>query len=692
MKRRLLVGFGTVALAMTVTLVVWQGSFDFGTYGPSNPTQTFIFWAVSTLTFLLMLTLGFILFRTGVKLYIERRSNREGSRIKTRLVLGALALTFLPVAFLLLFSVHVLNRNLDKWFVQPVEMAHLSYSEMAGTLKAELRAKAAVQADLLAGRPGTREVLATGAPAPGFLSSFCDEQHLAAAAVRVGRNTPPLDVCGSASVLDYPGARTEVVTAPVYYDGRVAGYVSIAPRVPLDLERLQRAVEDFTRTYHRLAADRRNFRTFYLLFLALITVFILFVATWLALFLARQISIPVAALVQGAEEVRKGNLQYRVEVRAIDELAGLVRRFNEMTRDLEASSRELDARRRFTEAILESIPTGVISVTSDGSVQRVNRALKLIFPEALVSRAARLEDLFSREDTAELKYLMKRARRTGLASRQMELEMDRRKLHLAVTVSALEEKLTSGFVIVLEDTSELLRAQKAAAWHEVARRVAHEIKNPLTPIALSAERIGRQLARLEAPAETSRIVAECAAIITREVESVKTLADEFSQLARFPAAQPAKADLNEVVESALAVFAGRLEGIEIQTELAPGLPPVSLDREQFKRVVVNLVDNAAEAMQDSLVKQLHISTHAGPAETVELLITDTGCGVTSEEKERLFLPYFSTKGRGTGLGLAIVSHILADHQAQIRVEDNKPSGARFIIEIPALIEEAVAQA
>jgi PAS domain S-box-containing protein len=472
----------------------------------------------------------------------------------------------------------------------------------------------------------------------------------------------------------------------------VAGYVTIAPRVPVDIAARQRAIEDYTRTYHRLAADRRNFRTFYLLFLALITFFILFVATWLALFLAKQISVPVAALLHGAEEVRKGNLKHRVDVRAIDELAGLVRGFNAMTRDLEASRSELEARRRFTEAILESIPTGVISVASDGAIQRVNSALRQIFPEAAVSRAARLEDLFSREDTAEIKYLMKRARRTGLASRQMDLRTGRGTLHLSVTVSALEEKLTSGFVIVVEDTSELLRAQKSAAWHEVARRVAHEIKNPLTPIALSAERIARQLARLDAPADTRRILAECAEIIIREVESVKALVDEFSQFARFPAAQPVKSDLNEVVESALAVFSGRLDGIEMQVDLAPGLPPVSLDREQFKRVVVNLVDNAAEAMQDTLVKKLYLRTQPGPVDTVELVLADTGCGITPDEKEKLFLPYFSTKGRGTGLGLAIVSHILAEHHAQIRVEDNKPAGARFTIEIPVAVEEVVAPA
>jgi nitrogen fixation/metabolism regulation signal transduction histidine kinase len=225
----------------------------------------------------------------------------------------------------------------------------------------------------------------------------------------------------------------------------------------------------------------------------------------------------------------------------------------------------------------------------------------------------------------------------------------------------------------------------------VARRVAHEIKNPLTPIALSAERISRQLDRLTLQPPTSKIVHECAATITKSVESVKMLVDEFSQFARFPAAQPARADLNEIVSEAMAVFGGRLEDISIQTNFAPDLPPVFVDREQFQRVVVNLVDNAAEAMQEALVKKLWVATQTGAAETVELVVADSGCGVSPDDREKLFLPYFSTKNRGTGLGLAIVSHIVAEHNGHIRVEDNRPVGTRFTVEIPALVDSEAAE-
>jgi PAS domain S-box-containing protein len=690
MKKRVLYGTAIVLLVISVGLVVWLGSFNLGEFGPSDPQQTFLFWAVAILIFILMVTLGFILVRTGVKLYVERQSNREGSRIKTKLVVGALALSFMPVFFLVLFSYQILNVNLQRWLMEPIDAERRTFIELANVFQRELSQQADLQASLLAHLPQTHAALTGGALPAGFLERFAKEQELESAAILPASGAQPVAHFGPFPVpLSTNGAF--VSRRPVQDGNKVLGYVVVAARGPVDLSKEQAAIDSYNRRYIALHDQRQNIRTLSLLFMALITLFVLYVATWIALFLARKISGPISALLTAAGEVRKGNLKYRVDVRAIDELATLVRGFNEMTEELEANSRELDSRRRFTEAILESIPTGVMSITADGRLQRVNRAMSQIFPADLVSRAQRVDDLFGADEAAELRYLMKRARRTGVASRQMELKAARQTLHLAVTVSALEERMTLGFVVVLEDTSELLRAQKTAAWHEVARRVAHEIKNPLTPIALSAERIARQLDRQAPGAEQARIIAECADTISKSVESVKALVDEFAQYARFPAAHPVRCELNEVVESALAVFAGRLDGIEMRTQLAPGLPAVNLDQEQFKRVVVNLVDNAAEAMQEALVKKLFVVTQAGATDTVELVIADTGCGITPEDREKLFLPYFSTKGRGTGLGLAIVNHILADHGATVRVEDNLPAGARFTVEIPAVAEVEAAE-
>ena len=682
MRKRVLYGSGIVVLIVLVALVVWQGSFTIGP-APSGPGQTLIFWAVSTLIFVLMVTLGFILVRTFVKLWVEHRSRREGSRLKTKLVIGALALSFMPVFFMVLYSFEVMNRNLAKWFTKPVEAQRVILTEVNDALKREMRDKVQAQALLLASMPETRLLLGGGDASPEYLSRFCVDQNVAAAAlIPLGAQEPLLK---SGRMPSSERLEVAIARAPVNIGGQEVGVVEIASQMPLDVAVKQRLIDKYNNDYAALAQQQKYIRQTSLLTLSLISIFILFVATWIALFFAKQISVPIAALIDAAQQVSKGNLQYRVRVHAMDELASLVRGFNQMTQELEANSRELEARRRFTEAILESIPTGVISVTADGWIQRVNQPLNRILSADLVEGARRIEDLFTREEAAEIRYLMNRARRTGLATGQFE-NRNGKQQSLAITVSALEDKLTSGFVIVLEDMTDLLRAQKASAWSEVARRVAHEIKNPLTPITLSAERISRQLQRAVLPREVARIVQECTDTIVSEVHSVKTLVDEFSQLSRFPAAQLARADLNEAVESALSVFAGRLDSITIRIDFAPDLPDVLIDREQFKRVVVNLVDNAAEAMQDSLVKQLYVATQPGVSGMVELIVADTGCGITVEQREKLFVPYFSTKGRGTGLGLAIVSHILSDHGAQIRVEDNQPVGARFTVEMPVLVD------
>ncbi|MBZ5606262.1 MAG: HAMP domain-containing protein, partial [Acidobacteriia bacterium] len=597
MRKRYLYVSGLVLLAILLALVVWQVSFSFGDYGPANTAQTVVFWAVSTLIFLLTVTLTFMLFREGVKLYIARQGNREGSRIKTKLVMGALALSLLPVVFLVAFSWVILNRTIAKWFSRPGEGIRTSLVSTAEALGEEVQGRAQALANWAATLPEVRSGTAD-------FTRLCTENRIAE--LRIGAQI----VCGSSAADGKPYEAQATLD-----DGRTL-LLGVHPGVQLDAQ--QKQIERYMNEYNQLATGQKQIRNTYLLFLVLIALFILFVATWIALLLARQISVPISALLVAAGEVRKGNLAYRVQIKAGDELATLVRAFNEMMHELEANSRELESRRRFTEAILESIPTGVISLSADGRIQRVNRALHGLFPEDQIAGATHLHDLFPPEDVAEIQYLMKRARRTGVAASQVDLESARQVLHLAVTVSALPARHSAapGFVVVLEDTSELLRAQKAAAWHEVARRIAHELKNPLTPIALCADRIARQLDRGPVSAESQRILRECSATIAREVESVKTLADEFSQFSRFPAAQPVPSDLNEIVRNALKIFDGRLDGIDLRVDLAPHLPPVNVDPEQFKRVIVNLVDNAAEAMRDSALKRLLIVTNTNAGESV----------------------------------------------------------------------------
>jgi nitrogen fixation/metabolism regulation signal transduction histidine kinase len=265
-----------------------------------------------------------------------------------------------------------------------------------------------------------------------------------------------------------------------------------------------------------------------------------------------------------------------------------------------------------------------------------------------------------------------------------------------VTLSPLGPRRSSaGYVLVIDDLTDLLRAQKAAAWQEVAQRVAHEIKNPLTPIQLSAERLSRYLARggfPSDPPELVQLVGECAALIAREVATLKTLVSEFSQFARFPVARLAPAEPNGIVRRALDAFQGRLDEVTLHTNFASDLPLIKADAELLQRVLVNLIDNAAEAMEGAAIRHLHLATRfRADHDAVEIVVADSGHGISPEDKEKLFLPYFSTRDRGTGLGLAIASRIVAEHHGVIRAEDNSPMGTRFVIELPAA-ETAAAMA
>jgi nitrogen fixation/metabolism regulation signal transduction histidine kinase len=657
--------------------MVWQGSFSFP-FAP-DPRETIVLSAVSTLIFILAVTLAFMLFRAGVKAYIERQQNREGSRIRSKMLFGALALTLAPTLFSALFNYTVLNRTLDKWFTMPERGIQMNLQALDKSYKKEAQERIDAQAAWMSLLPQTRDAATTGHIDGRFFKSICEPRGIQQLILSPASGVPMLLYQRFKST----EARVLQAATTISLDGNKSARLLVVAGLTDDLSQRETAIQRFMDNQKQLAGRPKFYHDTYFLLICLLTLFVLFFASWSAQILSRQISVPISALLSASQEVRRGNLSYRIRVNAVDEMAALVRAFNEMTSELEGTSRELEMRRRFTEAILESIPTGVISLGADERIERVNRALAGIFSQQTVESARRLSDLFSQDDLAEIRYLLKRARRTGAAACQLDLQRPNALLHLAVTAASLEE--TRGFVMVIEDTSDLLRAQKSAAWQEVARRIAHEIKNPLTPISLCADRIARQLLRITLDPPARAILEECTQTIQQEVLTVKTLVDEFSQFSRFPNAQPAVADLNDIVRSAMAVFAGRLDGIDVSVNLDEKLPPVMADCEQIKRVIVNLIDNAAEAMTESPVRLLTVRTAHTSVDTVEFSVTDTGVGVTVADKEKLFLPYFSTKGRGTGLGLAIVSHIITEHQGRVRVEENQPRGARFIVELNAAV-------
>ncbi len=673
------IAFGAVAsiFLLLLALLVWQGSFSFP-FRPDNSSETILLSAVSIIIFILLAALAFILFRDTIKLYIDRQNQREGSRIRSKLLFGALLLTIAPTLFSALFNYGVLNRTLDKWFSLPQRGIELNLQDLDKSYRKEAQARVQAEADWLSLLPETREAALNGHIEASFFKSICEKRGIRQLILTPRTGVPLLLY----QVFNSPPPTVLSADSTVKSLTETVGRITVRSSMADDPSQKEYLIERYMDDQKQLAGRKKFYHDNYFLLICLLTVFVLFFAAWSAQILSRQLSVPIAGILAGAREVSRGNLSYRVRVGAIDELATLVRAFNEMTSELEGNAKELELRRRFTEAILESIPTGVISVSSDERIERVNRALAGIFSFEKVTNSKRLADLFAGDDLADVRYALKKARRTGTAACQLEIQTASGVLHLAVTAASLEEH--RGFVMVIEDTSDLLRFQKASAWQEVARRIAHEIKNPLTPISLCADRIARQLLRVKLPPESRAILEECALTIQQEVQTVKTLVDEFSQFSRFPTAQPVPADLNEIIESARNVFSGRLEGIDLALSLDRTISPVMADRELLKRVIVNLIDNAAEAMTDSPVRKLEIATSQPSPDMLEICVADSGCGVSRADKEKLFLPYFSTKARGTGLGLAIVSHIVTDHHGRVRVEDNYPNGARFIIELNAL--------
>lgn len=694
-------------------IIFSQAAFNLTFLRPDTTEQTLVFAALSAIIFLLLVVLTFVLVRTLLRLYLERQTGAVGSKFRTKLVLGALVLSFGPVIAMFLFSYGLMNRSIDKWFSRPTEEVREHTNTVTSLLTSYAGQNAQAEAETIAQSGEAQRAFRTGnfgsmieafrnrqlTLQDGFAIAIFDDHAEASFHAPDSwyalRNKLPLASLEKKTPLNVSidGREYMLARANVGDTGRVL----VALPLPANYSKALNELETSERNYVALRSERKLIRRTYMQLLLLITVLVLFAATWFALYLSKMITRPVSALALGTQEISSGRLDYRVEVPAGDELAQLIASFNRMAGELqtsrsqiEASSRELEERRRYMETILESIPTGVLSVDANGEIVHVNTALRRMFHLEGSGEDVRkaLRERFGDDLTEDLRRMLRKADRMGTTTASFELPVGASTKKIGVTVASMHlpasaESGRPGYVIIFEDLSELLQAQRQAAWREVARRIAHEIKNPLTPIQLSAERIRRHLDRGTPDDQSLAIIHGCAETISGAVETVRTLVDEFSTLARFPQSNPQPSDINAIVEAALSLFDGRLSSIRVTRDLAPDLPHVLADPDAIKRVIANLVDNAAEAMTDCLIRDLHISTATvGNRDAVEIVISDTGVGLTPEVKERLFLPYFSTKQRGTGLGLAIVSRIIEDHHGSIRAEENKPVGARFVVELP----------
>jgi PAS domain S-box-containing protein len=694
---------------------------------PSSSGETIALLVLSTVIFLAFVIFALILLRILLKLYVERQEQQLGSRFKTKMVVAFLGLSLVPVFFLFIFAYGLLNRTIDRWFSAPLDLIRQDSQELVRQLKMQSAQRADhISIHLAQDEDMVEAVEKRQAPAvarlvmqevtadPGSRAAMCFDASGKLLA-QAGDPWPDPAMIERYFPQIFAGTVPPNGLMGQWYAGQYEFFVSLNPiigksgaqvgsvagimRLPSKLTQISSEIQQATQKYDELSKSRRAERRSYVSMLWLLTLLILFIATWFAMFFSKQVTVPIQALANATHEVAQGNLGFQVSARADDELGVLIHSFNQMTQqllenrraieqaslNLQEANRQLEERGNTIEAILENIPTGVISFDPQGQITRLNSTAERLFGRPRAQSARVIADLFSAEDARQITRMFRRAARQGVVTQQTELDVGGRRAFMALTVSSVQASHGRvGSVLVLEDLAEVLRSQRTAAWQEVARRIAHEIKNPLTPIQLSTERILRLLERPDAEQpDRLKAVGDSARLIAREVGTLKTLVDEFTAFARFPASKLAPSQVNDILEDALNVFAGRLDGIALQRELSPDLPMVQADPDQMKRVVVNLIDNAAEAMDQSLRKEIWVrSTLAPDRDVVEITIEDSGPGIPPEAKERLFLPYFSTKRSGTGLGLAIVNRIIAEHHGAIRVEENFPTGTKFVIELP----------
>jgi two-component system nitrogen regulation sensor histidine kinase NtrY len=498
--------------------------------------------------------------------------------------------------------------------------------------------------------------------------------------------------------------RSAVPIPSSFKTGEPVGVVVVNHLVPASLAREVGEIRATLADYRTLQPSAGTIGRLYQLELLLFSLVILLFAIWWGFRMAKGVTGPIRALAEGTAEVARGNLDVVVESHATDEVGFLVDSFNQMTHDLreahahlEHSNAELDQRRRYMEIVLRNVGAGVVSLDAEGRISTVNPSAGrlLAIPPGVAAVGKKLEEVLSQPDALEVVRELTSRLRAGVREsirRQVQVTVGEEVLTLLVTVTLLQDDdgRPLGTVVVFDDYSQVVRAQRMAAWREVARRIAHEIKNPLTPIHLSAQRIRRRFrGRLAAGTEDAKVFDECVDTIASQVEGLKHLVNEFSNFARLPSARLVPEDLNRLVGEAVASYAGT-EGVRLETDLDPELPEVEVDREQLRRVLTNLLDNAVAAVRERNLREasreighveLRTAYHA-PLQTARIEVIDDGCGIKPEDRPRIFDPYFSTKSQGTGLGLAIVSRIVAEHRGYVRVHANRPRGTRFVVELP----------
>lgn len=728
-SRRYRVIFLTIITFGLIALLVALGTVKPLIPVPERSSDTLILYALSSINFIASLVLLTILTRNLLKLRRERAEQRLGSKFKTKMVVFSIGISLLPGILQFFFAYGLLNTSLDIWFGSPTNKFYASANNMQQIfLQRELEDLVKFSRTLLrvTSLRGQHQDFTLDDDEKRLLQREYNNQQLRFLSVSLLDTTPFSQGEDISQLKELLEAQKQVklgknyarwingedlriiylvVGQPITQSTKPIGGIFLIKQLPQNLADSFVAVIKQSEDRDRLSRNAKQFKITNLYLLGAMTLLLIFAATWIALYVASGITIPIQALAEATQALTRGNYDIRVLCPAEDELAALVQSFNQMAaqlsenrhtleiaaKDQRETNRALEERRRYIETILQSLSTGIISLDSEHLMITINQAaLNILQCESLAIARTPVDSLFSPKNQQEILRLVRKAKRTGQVARDMEIYSQTSLLHTSVTVTPLRDKngIFQGSVLMIEDISGLIAAQRSAVWSEVARRMAHEIKNPLTPILLCAERIAKNSQKISDKLEQkyTQVVEECTTTIKQEVGTLQRMVDEFSRFARLPEAQLKADSLNEVVQETLKLYEDRLDDIKLNTNFSGTLPLINLDKEQIKRSLVNLIDNAAESMLNAPERVLSISTeYLSEQDVIRLIVSDTGHGINPEDREKLFHPYFSTRKRGTGLGLAIVSHIVTDHLGKIWVEDNKPCGTKFIIELPAIV-------
>jgi two-component system, NtrC family, nitrogen regulation sensor histidine kinase NtrY len=684
-------------------------------------------FVVINIVILLVILLVYLVCRNVVKLLIESRANPLGAKLRTKLVMSFVALSLVPTLLLFFAAAGFINNTIHNWFNNQVETSLSESLEVAQTyyknsatnalyygnqISAFIRAKKLLNQDNL---PQLKELIRQkqkeynlgvvevysaqreelvrasnpDVPKAEFTNPTSEDIMRALSGTELSR----VNTVGKADLI-----RGIVPVYSTWNDKDVVGVVVVNYYVPYSLVNKMKEITQSYHDFRQLKILKNPIRAGYILTLFLITSVIVFLAYWMAIYLANSMTKPVQELVDATREVAGGNLDVQIQSDSGGEIGMLVQSFNKMTNDLQTKQNklnsindelseinlEIEQRRRYMAIVLQNVAAGVISVDKSGIITTINKSAETLLNINTGNVLGRnFREILKNSELEVVKDTLREllTARQDTINRQISVDINgtRKVLHLHLTMLRDDAGEFLGTVLVLDDLTKLMKAQRMAAWREVARRIAHEIKNPLTPIQLSAQRLRkRYLSRFS---DDEKVFDECTEMIIKSVDELKNLVNEFSNFARMPAIQPEPNDLNSIVRETLTLYQEAHRGVKFAFEADTKLPLLTLDRDQIKRVIINIFENSLAAMNQAGTVEI-TTCYDSELKMASLIIADDGPGIPPEDKPRLFEPYFSTKKTGTGLGLAIVNSIISDHNGFVRVRDNLPHGACFVVELP----------